>query len=157
MTTRLSVAQRPPRHAVLDRPALAGLTRRLLGIARTENLRALTLVLTDDAHSEAFNGRLLRHDGPTDVITQAYDPFPGEPPGRIAELYINLDRAQAVGGTRAGRSPNHELLLYIAHGLDHLNGHDDATPAQRRAMRRRELAWLRRLVVPEAPLFKPRT
>jgi len=152
MTTRLSVATLPPRHARIDRPALLRLTRELIAFADVQ-LASLTLILTDDDASANFNQRLLCHDGATDVITQSYAPLPGEVSGLIAELYINLHFAWRIGNTAAGVSPNRELLLYIAHGLNHLCGHDDATPAQRRAMRRRENAWLNRLAIPETPLF----
>jgi len=150
---KISVALLPPRHATLDRPALLRLTRQLIAFADVQ-LASLTLILTDDAHSAHFNKLLLNHDGATDIITQSYAPFPGEPPAPAAELYINLHRAWQVGHLATGVSPNRELLLYIAHGLNHLSGHDDATPLLRRAMRRRENAWLKRLDISEMPLFK---
>ncbi len=150
---KLLVALLPPCHAQLDRPALRKLTRQLIALANVP-LASLTLVLTDDDTSAEYNQLILNHTGPTDIITQAYAPLPGEPPGLTAELYINLDLALRIGRTKTGLSPNRELLLYIAHGLDHLNGHDDATPVLRRAMRRRELAWLAQLDIPVAPLFQ---
>jgi len=150
---KISFTLFPPRHATLDRPALLRLTRQLITFADVQ-LASLTLILTDDARSAHFNKLLLNHDGATDIITQSYAPFPGEPPGLTAELYINLHLAWQVGHLATGVSPNRELLLYIAHGLNHLSGHDDATPAQRRAMRRRETAWLKQLDIPEKPLFK---
>ena len=137
----------------LDRPALLRLTRKLIALADIP-IASLTLIFTDDDTSAHFNQLLLCHEGPTDIITQFYEPFPGEPPGLTAELYINLHRAAHVGNTRHGVSPNRELLLYIAHGLNHLAGHDDATPLLRRAMRRRENAWLNLLAIPETPLFQ---
>ena len=140
----LSVALLPPRHTVLDRPALRRLTRQLITLTDLP-LASLTLILTDDETSAHFNKLLLNHDGPTDVITQSYTPLPHEPPGLVAELYINLHRAWQVGRTCHGVSPDRELLLYIAHGLNHLAGNDDATPAQRRAMRGRENGWLAKL------------
>ena len=59
---------------------------------------------------------------------------------RSAAFY-NLERARAEGRGRPG-GPARELALYLAHGLDHLAGADDDVPARRRAMRRRETAWL---------------
>ena len=142
---KLSITLHPPRHAKLDRPALTRLTRELIALSGV-NISSLSLILTNDAESARFNKAFLNHDGPTDIITQSYAPLPHDPPGIIAELYINLDQAAQVGQTSTGVSPNRELLLYIAHGLDHLSGRDDATPAQRRAMRRRELSWLAKMV-----------
>jgi len=141
---------------VLDRPALRRLTRQLITLTDLP-LASLTLILTDDETSAHFNKLLLNHDGPTDVITQAYAPLPHEPPGLVAELYINLDRAWQVGQTATGVSPDRELCLYIAHGFNHLAGNDDATPAQRRAMRKIENARLGKLAFPKTPVFKSPT
>ena len=45
---------------------------------------------------------------------------------------------------RFGWSAAEELLLYVIHGTLHLVGYDDATPAQRATMRRRETSiWPR--------------
>jgi len=76
----------------------------------------------------------------TDVVSQSYRAVPGAG-AASAELVLNAERARAEGRGRPG-GPARELALYLAHGLDHLSGRDDDTPARRRAMRRRETAWL---------------
>ena len=105
--------------------------------------RAVTVILQNDAFSaevhEAINGA----KGPTDVITQRYDAMPGEPEGVYGELYVNTDQALRVAPKRRGWSPAKELLLYVAHGMDHLSGADDLKPRDYDRMRRRELGWLR--------------
>ena len=105
--------------------------------------RAVTVVLQGDASSaevhEAINGA----KGPTDVITQRYDPMPGESDGIYGELYVNTDQALRVAPKRRGWSPAKEVLLYVAHGMDHLSGADDLTADGYNRMRRRELTWLR--------------
>ena len=104
--------------------------------------RAVTVILQDDAFSaevhEAINGA----KGPTDVITQRYDAMPGEEEGVYGELYVNVDQALRVAPERRGWSPAKELLLYVAHGMDHLSGADDLNPRDYDRMRRRELRWL---------------
>ena len=104
--------------------------------------RAVTVILQDDAFSaevhEAINGA----KGPTDVITQRYDAMPGEAEGVYGELYVNVDQALRVAPKRRGWSPAKELLLYVAHGMDHLSGADDLKPRDYDRMRRRELNWL---------------
>ena len=104
--------------------------------------RAVTVILQDDAFSaevhEAINGA----KGPTDVITQCYDAMPGEEEGIYGELYVNTDQALRVAPKRRGWSPAKELLLYVAHGMDHLSGADDLKPRDYDRMRRRELRWL---------------
>ena len=105
--------------------------------------RAVTIILQDDAFSaevhEAINGA----KGPTDVITQRYDAMPGEREGVYGELYVNVDQALRVAPKRRGWSPAKELLLYVAHGMDHLSGADDLKPREYDRMRRRELEWIR--------------
>ena len=107
--------------------------------------RAVTVILQDDAFSaevhEAINGA----KGPTDVITQRYDAMPGEAEGVYGELYVNTDQALRVAPKRRGWSPAKELLLYVAHGMDHLSGADDLKPRDYDRMRRRELGWLKEL------------
>jgi len=108
--------------------------------------RSVTVILQDDAFSaevhEAINGAT----GATDVITQRYDAMPGEPDGVYGELYVNVDQALRVAPKRRGWSPAKELLLYVAHGMDHLSGADDLKPKDYARMRRRELKWLRDVV-----------
>ena len=107
--------------------------------------RAVTVILQDDAFSaevhEAINGA----KGPTDVITQRYDAMPGEAEGIYGELYVNTGQALRVAPKRRGWSSAKELLLYVAHGMDHLSGADDLKPRDYDRMRRRELNWLKEL------------
>ena len=107
--------------------------------------RAVTVILQGDAFSaevhEAINGA----KGATDVITQRYDAMPGEAEGVYGELYVNVDQALRVAPKRRGWSPAKELLLYVAHGMDHLSGADDLKPRDYDRMRRRELNWLREM------------
>ena len=105
--------------------------------------RAVTVVLQDDAFSAEVHQAINGAAGPTDVITQRYDALPGESPGVYGELYVNCDRALCAAPRRRGWNAARELLLYVAHGMDHLSGADDLGPADARRMRRRELAWLR--------------
>ena len=106
--------------------------------------RGVTVILQDDAFSaevhEAINGAT----GPTDVITQRYDAMPGEADGVYGELYVNVDQALRAAPKRRGWSPAKELLLYVAHGMDHLSGADDLKPRDYDRMRRRELEWIRK-------------
>ena len=111
--------------------------------------RELTVILTDDAGIAPLNHLIMRHEGPTDVISQRYEPLPGEPDGMRGELLVNVERAWQVGSRRHGWSTSRELALYIAHGCDHLNDAEDATSAGRQRMRRRELRWLAGIRIPD--------
>ena len=108
----------------------------------------VAVILTDDAGMAQLNLQIMRRQGSTDVISQRYEPLPGEPDGMRGELFVNVERAWQVGLRRKGWSAAQELALYIAHGCDHLNDAEDATPSGRQRMRRRELRWLRRVLVP---------
>ena len=108
----------------------------------------VTFILVDDAGMAPLNCAIMRHDGPTDVITQRYTPLPCEPDGILGEVFVNVERAWQVGARRRGWPAARELALYLAHGCDHLNDEDDATPAARQRMRRREQRWLSALRVP---------
>ena len=135
-------------------PAALGLTRPRLRAAAADfarrssarvgvPFREVTVVLQDDEFSAEVHAAVNGVEGATDVITQPYDPMPGEAPGVRGELYVNCERALAAAPRRRGWSPAKELLLYVAHGMDHLSGADDFTPEDYRRMRRRELEWLR--------------
>ena len=104
--------------------------------------RAVTVILQDDAFSAEVHLAINGAEGPTDVITQRYDAMPGEAEGVYGELYVNTDQALRVAPKRRDWSPAKELLLYVAHGMDHLSGADDLKPRDYDRMRRRELRWL---------------
>lgn len=141
----------------LDTAALKRLAVALADLAQARQpdepkWREVTIHLLDDEGIAPVNAAIMAHDGATDVITQRYEPCPGEPDGLIGELFVNVERAARVAPRRAGWSVDRELALYLAHGCDHLTGADDGTPGERALMRHRELAWLRRL--PLTPLFQ---
>lgn len=106
----------------------------------------VTVILQNDAESDEAHRAIMDVEGATDVITQGYEAIPPEPEGIYGELYVNCDQALRVAPKREGWSPKKELLLYVAHGMDHLSGADDHAPEDYARMRRRELTWLRAYV-----------
>ena len=146
MSCRIVIEGRLPRGIGVDR---AGLRRAAAFFAAKAEARArvpfreVAVVLQDDAFSAVTHAAINGAAGPTDVTTQRYDAMPGEADGVYGELYVNAERALAAAPRRRGWSAAKELLLYVAHGMDHLSGADDHTPRGYAAMRRRELAWLR--------------
>ena len=148
MGCRILIDGKPPRSLGLAKAELKGAAAFFAERSSSRigvPFRAVTVILQDDAFSaevhEAINGA----KGPTDVITQRYDAMPGEAEGVYGELYVNVDQALRVASKRRGWSPAKELLLYVAHGMDHLSGADDLKPRDYDRMRRRELGWLRRI------------
>jgi probable rRNA maturation factor len=104
---------------------------------------SVSLVLTDDREIARINRAYLDHEGPTDVISFTYTPFPDREATKTGEVLVNVERAFAEGSQR--ESPSRELALYMAHGCLHLTGADDSTPPQRRAMERIQQRWLQRV------------
>lgn len=80
------------------------------------------------------NERFLRHVGATDVIT--FDHANGLP-GLHGEIFICPQVASAQA-KQFRTSWQDELVRYAIHGLLHLQGHDDRSPALRRIMKREE-------------------
>lgn len=89
-------------------------------------------IFCTDEYLLEINRTYLDHDTYTDIIT-----FPlGESP-LAAEIYISHERVRD-NAARLGVPEERELLRVIVHGLLHLCGYDDHTPAGKRRMRRRE-------------------
>ena len=114
--------------------------------ARGLSLAEVSVAIVNDVESARVNGAFLRHRGPTDVITFSHALPPPFKNGscRVGEIVISAPRARAQA-RQYHRPLAEELARYIVHGLLHLTGSDDATPAQRRTMRRAENVLLARL------------
>jgi probable rRNA maturation factor len=79
--------------------------------------------------------------GSTDVITFDHG---SEPPGRIhGEIFICVEDAIAQA-KEFGTTWHSEVARYMIHGVLHLLGFDDIDPADRKEMKRRENAELKR-------------
>lgn len=107
--------------------------------------REVSIILQDDVTSDEAHRSIMDVAGATDVITQRYDAMPGEDEGVYGELYVNVERAVSYCASGKNRNPAKELLLYVAHGMDHLSGADDHGDRDRLRMRRRELKWIREI------------
>jgi probable rRNA maturation factor len=92
-----------------------------------------------------INWTFLRHAGPTDVITFDHRPESGCAVSHLyGEIYICPEEAQS-NAHRFHTAWPEELVRYLVHGILHLQGLDDATPSERRKMRRHENKWLKSL------------
>ncbi len=115
---------------------------RFLTEAAGIRLNDFSLVLVSNEEIVAINRIHLKHDYVTDVISYLLPALPGDNGLPSGEIFVNIQRADE---TRKKRNWDkcRELALYIAHGIDHLTGADDADKRGYLSMRRRELAWLR--------------
>ena len=87
-------------------------------------LDEIGIALVSDRRIAQLHRRFLNEAGPTDVITFQH-----------GEIFVSTETAQRQA--RAFRtSLEHELRLYIVHGLLHLRGYDDKTPAGAAEMKR---------------------
>ena len=130
---------------------LGGIVRKALaaeGIAQAE----IGIMLLDDRRMAAVHQRWLGIPGPTDVIT--FDLSAAAGPGRgdalAGDIVLSTETARRMART-FGWTPRQELAYYLVHGLLHLTGCDDHTPADRRTMRARERAVMTACGLPRPP------
>ncbi len=127
------------------RRALEATLRRLATLAseRAGRPAELSFLVVDDARMQQINREQLGHDYPTDVIS-----FPLEDdPVLMGDVVVSAETARREAAAR-GHPAYHELVLYAVHGVMHLLGFDDHSPADRRRMRRAERAALAALDLP---------
>jgi probable rRNA maturation factor len=87
-------------------------------------LSELNVILVSDRRMAELHRRFLQQAGPTDVITFQH-----------GEIFVSTETARRQAA-EFGTSFEHELRLYIAHGLLHLHGFDDKTPSAAAEMKR---------------------
>ena len=62
--------------------------------------------------------------------------------GRVADIVVSADTA--IRNSRLlNTTPRFESCLYVIHGMLHLLGYDDSTPARRRLMRKKENGYVK--------------
>jgi probable rRNA maturation factor len=106
----------------------------------------ISLAFVDNPTIHQLNKRYLNHNEPTDVLS-----FPMSDPGckrLTGELVVGAEVAQ-VEAEKRGHDVQAELALYVIHGLLHLCGHDDKSPADAQKMRKRERHYLRLVGLPD--------
>ena len=129
----------------------------LLKINELSKYKALHLsfIFCSDEYLLNINRQFLNHDYYTDIITF---PLTNTPELLEAEIYISVDRVRENSSQFAVRSSRlknasheesfrQEILRVIFHGILHLLGHKDKTPAQKAAMRKAEDQWLKEFSV----------
>ena len=105
-------------------------------VCRSESVRVASLgvVLGGHALVHDINREWLGHDYETDVVSFVLDEDARARGALDGEIYVDLDTAEERA-PEFGTTFEAEALRYVAHGVLHLAGHDDATDAQRAAMR----------------------
>lgn len=116
----------------LDRRRIRDAARRALRSAGAAG--EVSLVYVGSAEIRDLNREYLGRDGETDVIAF---PLEDDADSLLGEVIVCADVAVREARKRR-RAPMEEVLLYTVHGLLHLLGYDDRTPALAREMRRKE-------------------
>jgi len=106
----------------------------------------ISIAFVDDTGIADLHDRYMHDPTPTDVISFRYDEAPGQA-SAVGEIAVNVQRAAEAGPDHDGTAA--ELLLYVAHGFDHITGGRDDTERGRDDMRRRERQWIARPMVQE--------
>jgi rRNA maturation RNase YbeY len=145
------------RAVALERTLLRRLARGLLEECLGRRDYELGVHFIDAGEMARLNQTFLGHAGSTDVITFNYQAEAGTPrygvrPAQRAdpalklcgEIFISTDDALVHARRFRVRWPC-EVTRYLIHGVLHLEGFDDADPAARRAMKRRENSLLKEL------------
>lgn len=102
------------------------------------NSATISLAVVDDTTIHALNKRYLNHDWPTDVLSFLLNEQDGHLEG---EVVLSADTA-ATSAAEIGWPAAAEQLLYVIHGMLHLVGHADDTPAAANEMRAAEIRHL---------------
>jgi probable rRNA maturation factor len=100
--------------------AVRRLPRRKAGVLHA--LDEMTVILVSDQRMAAVHQQFLKTAGPTDVITF-----------QDGDIFVSVETAKR-NARRFGTSLRDEIRLYVVHGLLHLHGFDDTTPAKSRVM-----------------------
>ena len=98
----------------------------------------LNYIFCSDRHLLSLNQQYLRHDTLTDIITFDYSEGKEDISG---DIYISIDRV-GENATRFKVPFEDELHRVMAHGVLHLLGYKDKTPADKALMRKKEEACL---------------
>lgn len=98
----------------------------------------LNFIFCSDHYLHAKNVQYLQHDTLTDVLTFDYTDTPGTIEG---DIYISIDRVSTNAQT--WQQPfMQELQTVMVHGVLHLLGYEDQTPAAQALMRRKETEYI---------------
>ncbi|MDR3180402.1 MAG: rRNA maturation RNase YbeY [Prevotellaceae bacterium] len=105
--------------------------------AEGKRIGAVAVIFCSGDYLLQLNRRYLQHDYNTDIIT--FDYTEGCVLG--GDLFIGIDTVRA-NGERYKQPFEDELHRVILHGILHLCGYGDATPAQQKIMRGLEDKYL---------------
>ncbi|HUU54899.1 MAG TPA: rRNA maturation RNase YbeY [Armatimonadota bacterium] len=104
----------------------------------------LSVVIGDDGWIQELNREYRKKDRPTDVLAFPQDLSPAGTGPLLGDVAISAETA-ARQAQQVGHSLEQEMALLLTHGILHLAGWTDETPAKRRRMMRRAQDLLGRI------------
>jgi len=107
------------------------------------SLAEIDVAIVSDAVIARIHEEFMGIEGATDVITFEH-----------GEIVMSAETAR-VNAVHYDHSIEEELLLYTIHGLLHLNGFDDQTPADAARMKRAQARIWRQALVSISPIPSP--
>lgn len=102
--------------------------------ADIRGVEEIEINLVSDETIGAVHAEFMDDPDPTDVITFQH-----------GEIFVSLDTARREGPVN-GLEFQEEVLLYVIHGLLHLNGYTDLSEPERTDMHTRQESILRRVL-----------
>ncbi|MBU1124465.1 MAG: rRNA maturation RNase YbeY [Candidatus Omnitrophica bacterium] len=133
-----------------DARTIQRLVRLVLTKEKFKNPGAFSITLVNGAKMCSFNKRFMGKNHSTDVLAfnlskKTESPF-------LGDVIVSTD-ACIHNARRFATTPQFELFLYIVHGMLHLLGYRDATPARKTLMHRKALTILNAacLSIPSTP------
>ena len=111
---------------------------KLVAESEVKRLGDISIIFCSDPYILDINQRYLQHDYFTDIITFDYCE------GKVlsGDLFISIDTVRENAAEYGAASFEEELNRVMVHGLLHLIGYDDHTPAEQQEMRSKEDYYL---------------
>ena len=112
----------PVLHRVAERACALCCSATCDGENELEHLEEVTIVLVSDRRMATLHKQFMNIAGPTDVLTF-----------RHGEIFVSVETAEQ-NTAQVATTIDHEIRLYIVHGLLHLRGFDDRDARRARRM-----------------------
>ena len=120
----------------INRAGLARLACAVMAAEGCSPQTELSIVIGDDRWIQDLNRRYRKRNAPTDVLAFPQEQGPAEKECLLGDVAISAETASRQAKA-LGHSLEEELAVLLVHGILHLTGWRDDTPAQRRRMMRR--------------------
>ena len=133
------------RRTPLSEKKLAQSVARILGLLGWNRVRLGVRVVTD-AQIQKLHRRFLGEDSVTDVLAFSQmegKTFPQKGTPFLGDVVVSIETARRAA-PEFGNRWDEELLFYLCHGVLHLMGYRDSSPAKRALMHKKQETLLKK-------------